>query len=140
MSVCSARKQTDERRLKEHKRQSWSPFQKTRPWCASDQPCSFVSPTASLFVCSDVEERKEFIVHPRRRFSATRRSLPVSAEMFLPGTGKMGNLRHHDDGKDKQSLLVIPSPCLTHSKLGDLEDRVEDFSDRLDEFLMDKVN
>ena len=105
LSVCSARKQTDERRLKEHKRQSWSPFQKTRPRCTSDQPCSFVSSTASLFVCSEVEERKEFIVR-RRRFSATRRSLPVSAEMFLPGTGKTGNLRHHHDGKDKQSLLV----------------------------------
>ena len=50
----------------------------------------------------------------------------------------------------KQIFLVLPlfhlmhnvsvPPCLTHSKLGDLEDRVEDFSDRLDEFLMDKVN
>ena len=105
LSVCSARKQTDERRPKEHKRQSWSPFQKTRPRCTSDQPCSFVSSTASLFVCSEVEERKEFIVR-RQRFSATRRALPVSAEMFLPGTGKTGNLRHHLDGKDKEGLLV----------------------------------
>ena len=105
LSVCSALKQTDERRPKEHKRQSWSPFQKTRPRCTSDQPCSFVSSTASLFVCSEVEERKEFIVR-RQRFSATRRSLPVSAEMFLPGTGKTGNLRHHHDGKDKEGLLV----------------------------------
>ena len=105
LSVCSARKQTDERRPKEHKRQSWSPFQKTRPRCTSDQPCSFVSSAASLFVCSEVEERKEFIVR-RQRFSATRRSLPVSAEMFLPGTGKTGNLRHHHDGKDKEGLLV----------------------------------
>ena len=50
----------------------------------------------------------------------------------------------------KTDFLVLPlfhlmhnvsvPPCLTHSKLGDLEDRVEDFSDRLDEFLMDRVN
>ena len=50
LSVCSARKQTDERRLKEHKRQSWSPFQKTRPWCTSDQPCLFPRPSLCLFV------------------------------------------------------------------------------------------
>ena len=75
-----------------------------RPRCTSDQPCSFVSSTASLFVCSEVEERKEFIVR-RQRFSAKRRSPPVSAEMFLPGTGKTGNLRHHHDGKDKEGLL-----------------------------------
>ena len=52
--------------------------------------------------------------------------------------------------KKKTVFLVLPlfhlmhnvsvPPCLTHSKLGDLEDRVEDFSDRLDEFLMDRVN
>ena len=29
------------------------------------------------------------------------------------------------------------SPCFTHSRLGDRDDRVEDFSERLDEFLME---
>jgi len=55
------------------------------------------------------------------------RSLPAVLAAGAAGQRREVLARHWEDGQ----------PCFTHSRLGDRDERVEDFSDRLDEFLLE---
>ena len=71
------------------------------------------------------------------------RSLPAVLAAGGPGQRREVLARHWEDGqpvtdgKQMKNKILCGLPCFTHSRLGDRDDRVEDFSDRLDEFLID---